>query len=159
MNNNEQDNNSVSFNGTAEYAQEPNENVLLGIIGALLFGIVGAIPWVIVAKLGYVAGICGAIIIIASMKGYQLFAKTFSLKGMIICIVLSILLLFGAECVAIALEVQKVFGTSFINSLTGIPDLLGMSTEFKMAFIKDVVVGVLLTIICSLSFFKGKLRR
>lgn len=82
-----------------------NENVALGILGAFLFSLVGGVVWFVLYLIGYVAGISGLLGAICAIKGYSLFAKKESVKGIVISIVIALLVIVLAWYLCLAYDV------------------------------------------------------
>ena len=96
---------------------EKQENVILGIIGALIGGLLGGASIVLLDQAGLVAAISGVILAICTLKGYELLGKKLSTLGIIICIVVMLVTPYFASRVtwalAIAQEFQWEFGDAF----------------------------------------------
>lgn len=79
------------------YVETPElrEKVVPGILGAFLFSLSAAVVWFILWQLGYVAGLSGVVGVICAIKGYEIFSKKSSVKGVVIasvCTVVSVLI-------------------------------------------------------------------
>ena len=84
-------------------------NVVTGIIGALLGSLVGVALWVGIYKLGYIAGIAGAIMIVSAMFGYEKLGGSLDLKGIIISVVICIGMIYISERICISMELYEEF--------------------------------------------------
>ena len=62
------------------------ENVLAGAVGAFLFALVGGVLWFVLYLVGFFAGISGLVGAVCAVKGYSLFSKKESVKGIVIAI-------------------------------------------------------------------------
>lgn len=71
--------------------EKPKENVLLGIVGALLFSLAGTVTYFVLYQLGYLAALSGIVAVICAMYGYKLFAKGESKKTVVIAVIMSFL--------------------------------------------------------------------
>lgn len=87
---------------------EPRENVVAGIVGAFLFSLVGGILTFVLYQVGFVAAISGAVGVVCAIKGYGLFAKKESLKGVIISSVIAVLVIVAAWYLSLSFELFKV---------------------------------------------------
>ena len=96
-------------NQTPEYISPvvEEENIRMGIIGAILGSLVGAIVIIIIGKLGYVAAISGVVMAYLTIMLYEKFAKKISKKGLIICIVIMVIMTLLAENMSFAMDVAK----------------------------------------------------
>ena len=79
------------------YVETPElrEKVVPGILGAFLFSLSAAVVWFLLWQVGYVAGLSGVVGVICAIKGYEIFAKKSSVKGVVIasvCTVVSIVI-------------------------------------------------------------------
>ena len=141
-------------------AQEMNrdggrkENLFLGVIGALLGALLGMVLWVVIGMIGYIAGIAGLVMVICAIKGYQLLGKKISRKGIVICILISCLMLAGAEYVSLGIVIFKELGAAYDLSLTDsfalVPAFLeepGVIGGVKT----DLLIGYILAILSSFS--------
>lgn len=89
------------------------ENTVAGIVGALLGALIGAASILLVGKMGYVASVCGVIMGVCSLKGYELLAGKLSRKGLLISgviMVLSVILSYNAEISMFAAAEDEING-------------------------------------------------
>ncbi|SDA60480.1 hypothetical protein SAMN02910275_01506 [Butyrivibrio sp. INlla18] len=95
--------------------RKANENVGLGIVGALLGSLLGVLVIVLIGQLGYVAVAGGLVMGFTTLKGYELLAKNMSNKGLIISSIIMILMVYVAERIEWAIEVFKVYSDEHIS--------------------------------------------
>lgn len=55
--------------------EKPKENILLGIVGALLFSLAGTVTYFVLYQLGYLAALSGIVAVICAMYGYKLLRR------------------------------------------------------------------------------------
>ena len=89
--------------------QEVRENVIAGIVGAFLFSLAGGVLWFVIYLLGFIAGISGLVGAICAIKGYSVFAKKESIKGIIISVVMSLVVIVIAWYLCLAYDVFVEF--------------------------------------------------
>ena len=66
-----------SYGGGNATVQAPvKENVFLGAVGALAGTLIGVICIVITGQLGYVSALCGVVMGVCALRGYQMLGKT-----------------------------------------------------------------------------------
>lgn len=134
--------------------QPVRENILLGIIGAVLGVLLGAALWVFLGRIGFIAGIAGYAIVFCGMKGYELLGGHLSKGGIILCIILSFLAILAAEFVSLGITVHSELGEMYSLSMTDsfrmVPELLKES-ELISAVAKDLIFGYALSIWASYS--------
>ena len=63
------------------------ENVVAGIVGAFLFSLAGGVLWFVIYLFGFIAGISGLVGAVCAIKGYSIFAKKESMKGIVISVI------------------------------------------------------------------------
>lgn len=125
------------------------ENVFLGLIGAIAGVLLGSVLWIVIGELGFIAGIAGFAIVFAGMKGYEILGGRLSKFGIVLCVLLSLLSIVGAEfltmAVAIYRELNKVYVISMGDAFGLIPELL-KDSEMVAGVAKDLIVGYILAI-------------
>ena len=126
-----------------------------GIIGALLGSFVGCILWIVIYKLGYIAGIAGAAMCICAMKGYGLFGKKLDRKGVVVSTIIMVVMVFLSNRLAWSLEAYDAFqeygySATFAEIFTSIGDII-KQLELTADYYKDLIVGYALTVLCSAS--------
>lgn len=89
-------------------AKKP-ENVLTGIVGALIGAALGGGSIILLSQLGYVAALSGLILAICTLKGYELLGGQLSGKGIVICIVLMLVTPYIADRIDWAIVIINSF--------------------------------------------------
>ncbi len=145
-----------------ETTMQPKENVVAGLIGALLFSLAGGVLWFLLYQVGFLAGISGAVGVVCAIKGYEIFAKKESLKGVVIAIVAAVLVMVLAWYLCLSLDVYQAyqdwyeagevdftltFGESVMNAY-----LFLFDSEIALAYFKDLGIGLLL---CGVGAFQS----
>ncbi len=95
------------------------ENFAIALLKGILGAVVGAIPgfllWIIIAKLGYVSSLCGAVIAIGSAFGFSFMTKKSSISpviAIITCIIVMAIAVYMAIRIDWAWEIAKYFEES-----------------------------------------------
>lgn len=142
--------------------QPVRENILLGIVGAVLGVLLGAALWVFLGRIGFIAGIAGYAIVFCGMKGYELLGGHLSKGGIILCIILSFLAILAAEFVSLGItvhsELGEMYSLSMADSFRIVPELLKES-ELISAVAKDLIFGYALSIWASYSSVRNIWRK
>lgn len=130
------------------------ENIFLGLTGAFLGAFLGMVLWVVIGMTGYIAGIAGLVMVICAVKGYQLLGKKISRKGIIISILISCLMIAGAEYVSLGIVIFRELGESYYLSLADsfalVPALL--EEPDVMGGVKtDLLIGYAFAVLASFS--------
>jgi hypothetical protein len=132
-------------------------NIIAGTVGAFLGSLIGVTLWVVVGLAGYIAAICGLVLSICTIKGYQLFGGKLDKKGMFITILITILMIFASQYLLLSFEVYNEFkvdyGITIFQAIKSIPEFL-QEAEVKRSFLADLGVGYLLTLVCTVSQFR-----
>lgn len=129
------------------------ENVILGLIGALIGTIPGIILWVIIGQLGYIAALCGALISLGALLGYAFFGKRFSTGGMIISGLIIILATFLAICLNYTVYIMRYQHVSFAESIIILKIMVTSIKSFHVSFIKSIALGYLFTILSAVPIY------
>ena len=99
----------MNNNWTQNERETVSENVLAGAVGAFLFALAGGVLWFVIYLLGFVAGISGLVGAICAVKGYSVFAKKESTKGIIIAVVMALLVIVLAWYFCLAYDVYQAY--------------------------------------------------
>lgn len=137
---NEEFNRNGSYAGVSLEVKE--ENVILGTIGALIGALAGAALIMLLAKVGYVASICGVVMAYLSLFLYTKFAGKLSKKGIVICVVIMLVTVFVTEWLATSYAVYeewKTYGISFGEIFKNFFSLL-KEADATGAFAKDLLM-------------------
>ena len=147
---------------------EIRENVVAGIAGAFLFSLAGAVVYFLLHLVGYIASISGLIGVVCAIKGYAIFAKKESKKGIIIASIISILVIVMAWYFCLAYDVYDVYKTgfelgetdfslTFFESVRVAPVFLE-EPEILRAYLSDLALGLLFCLIGGGSYVFNKLK-
>lgn len=136
------------------------ENVILGFFFACIGATLGAVMWIVVYKLGYIAGVVGIATMYFAMRGYMMANRgEIGMKGMIISFVLTIVFLFLANYFSFAIQVDEKFGSiageTFMESLKEVPDYLAVKENMKI-FLTNLGFAYFMTIISAVGMFSKK---
>ena len=104
--------------------KQKSENVIGGIVGALLGTRVGVACIILLSQLGYVAAFSGIVMAVCTLKGYELLGGRLSKKGIFLSIVLMLIMAFVGDRVDWAIVVARELETDFVTAFQIIPALL-----------------------------------
>lgn len=113
------------------------ENVVAGAVGALLFALVGGVLWYVLYQIGYIASISGFVGIICAMKGYSVFAKKESKKGIVISIIATVLVMVIAWYLALANDVYLAYKGWFAEGAVDYAPTFFESVRGAYVFLED----------------------
>ena len=147
------------------------ERVLPGILGALLFSLAGGIVWFILWQIEIVAGLSGIVGVFCAMKGYEIFAKKKSIKGVVISFIFALAVIVFTWYLCIGYDYYSVFvpeaglsGVSLFDCLfegfeiLDFYDYIG-ATEIRGEYMSDLIFGVVFTIIGGIGYVVDAVRR
>ena len=123
---------------TAETAEQPGaavvfekkDNLLTGIVGALIGAALGAGAIILLSQLGYVASLSGLVLAICTLKGYELLGGKLSTRGIIVSVLLMLVTPYIADRIDWAIALMQQFsaeGVTFAEAYAAIPILLVMN--------------------------------
>ena len=147
---------------------EVQENVIAGIVGALLFSLAGAVIYFVLHLVGYIASISGLIGAVCAVKGYAVFAKKESKKGIIIAAIISLLVIVLAWFLGLAYDVYDSYKLwyesgdvdytlTFIESVRVAPIFL-KEPEIAKSYLGDLAISVLFTLLGAGSYIFNKIK-
>lgn len=130
------------------------ENVLAGAVGAFLFSLAGGVLWFVLYQVGYLAAISGIVGVICAIKGYALFAKKESVKGIVISVIMAVIVLAVAWYLCLSMDVYNAyqewfkagevdFTVTFGEAVRG-AYLFFEDSEIAVSYIKDLLFGLAL---------------
>ena len=135
------------------HVNEPvQENVLAGTVGAFLFALVGGVVWFLLYQLGVLAAISGIVAVICAIRGYSFFSKKESLKGIVISVIMSIIVILIAWYACLSMDIYTVyqewyaegevdFTLTFFESAKAAPLFLA-EPEIARAYFRDLIIGL-----------------
>ena len=144
----------------AELPVKRNENVLLGVLGALLFSVAGGLAHFGLMQLGYIAAISALAGMAASYFGYGLFSgRKNTIHGAILAVVFTMLMIVAAEYFALAKEIFDVFtGITFRDALSVTPSFLE-DPDVRSGVLKDLGFALVFSIMEAFFFIRDASRK
>lgn len=115
------------------------ENILLGVVGALIGAVIGAASIVLIGQLGYVSMLSGFIMGLCTLKGYELLGGKLTTKGIVISIVLMIVMTYLGECADWAMFIARETSNNFFDCFSHLNKMLhryDVQTEFTVELVK-----------------------
>ena len=144
------------------------ENVLLGVLGAFLFALAGGALWFVLYLVGFIAAISGLVGVICAIKGYSLFAKKESVRGIVIAVVMTLLVIVIAWYFCLSYDAyiahQQWFEEGEIDyTITFLDALLGShiylsDPDIGPGYWGDLALGLLFCVIGGGSYVVNKIR-
>lgn len=153
-----------TYQPAAPAAAQKKENILTGIVGALIGAAIGGASIILLSQLGYVAGLSGLLLAVCTLKGYELLGGKLGTTGIIVSIVLMLVTPYIADRMDWAIVVMNQWGGyTFGEAFALIPDLLKYEyiemgdylASLGMVYL-FVVIGAISTVITTLKQLKKK---
>lgn len=148
---------------------ERKEYVLAGTVGALLFSLVGGVLWFLLYQVGFLAGISGLVGVICAIKGYTIFAKGESLRGIIISVVVAVVIMIIAWYLCLSLDVYNAYQDWYADGEVDFTLTFSESvrcaylfledSEIALAYLKDLGIGLLLCVVGAWRFVSNAVKR
>ncbi len=154
-----------NYTPTVQPIEPKEENILAGIVGAFLFSLAGGIIWFLLYQIGFLAAISGVIGVICAIKGYAVFGKRESVKGIIISTAIAFLVIVIAWYLCLSYDVylayQDWFATgeveftiTFFESVANAYLFLA-EPEIAIPYLKDLGIGLLFCVIGAFGYVKA----
>lgn len=94
---------------------EQKENVLSGAVGAFLFSLAGGVIWYVLWQVEIIAAISGFVGVICAIKGYSVFAKGESVRGIVISTVMAAVVIVIAWYLCLSMDVYDAYQMWYAN--------------------------------------------
>lgn len=137
------------------------DNVFCGTLGAVIGALIGSALWIVLGQVGFIAGIAGYAIVFCSIRGYKILGRQVSKKGIVICVIFSMLMILVAEYISTGIEIYQVFKEDYyitvMDSMKLVPEFL-KEDDIRNELLKNLVVGYGLAIWASYSPIKNMWR-
>ncbi len=151
-----------------EKGSEIKENVLAGIVGAFLFSLVGAVIYFLLNMIGYIASISGLVGAVCAVKGYAIFSKKESKKGIVIATIVSLLVMVLAWYLCVGYDIYDVykmgfemgeidFTITFLDAVRATPVFLE-DPEIAGTCFRNLALGIFFCLLGCASFVINKFR-
>lgn len=140
-----------SLQANQQEIQSKKSSLVAGLVGAFLGSLIGCVLWIAVYKLGYIAGVAGAVTAICAMKGYAILGGHLDKKGVIGSVIIMLIMIFFANKIAWswdAYNALKDYGWSFTETYQELGYILE-ETDLVGSYYGELIIGYLLTIVCS----------
>lgn len=148
--------------GSAPAEVKAPENVLLGLIGALVGAVLGGASIILLSQLGYIASISGFILAICTLKGYELLGKRLSKKGIVLCVILMIVTPFVADWIDWAIFLMKdypEYDLTLVDSCIMFGELMAEGYVDMFEYVKNLGMIYLFVILGAFGTLKNVLKK
>ena len=142
--------------------KEKRENLVTGIVGALIGAVLGAGCIILLSQLGYIASISGLVLAVCTLKGYELLGGKLSGKGILICVLLMLITPYVADRIDWAILIMQEwadYGVTFAEAFAVVPELLADGSIEMFAYIKNLLMIYGFVLLGAFSTLKNTLKR
>lgn len=108
----------------AQQKEKKHENIIGGVVGALLGSVIGIISIVIFSQLGYISILSGIIMAICTLKGYELLSGKLTKKGAAFSVILILVMTYIGDRMDWAITIAREFETDLFEGFQVVPYLL-----------------------------------
>jgi hypothetical protein len=142
--------------------EEKNEDIVKGIIGALIGSLAGVVAIVLLDLVGFVASAAGVIMGVCTITLYEKFAGSISKKGIVVCAVVMVIMTLVAENLAFAIAIYKALkqigiDTSIWRVFTHLYSLMSGGYIEVGNYVLNLVLVYVFTALGAYSVIKKKL--
>ena len=124
-------------------SKEKRENVVTGMVGALIGAVLGAGCIILLSQLGYIASVSGLVLAVCTLKGYELLGGRLSGKGIALCIILMVVTPYVADRLDWAIVIMQEwadYGVTFGEAFAVVPELLADGSIEMFDYIKNLLM-------------------
>lgn len=105
-------------------AKIQQENMLMGIIGALIGAALGGLVIFLFLKMEIIAALSGLAVAFFTLKGYEMLGKNLSKMGIVICVIIMLIIPWLAHEIYWATEIMDTFNADFADAFESVSDLV-----------------------------------
>ncbi len=127
-----------------EEKNNKKENMVAGIVGALLGSLIGVAAILLISRLGFVAAVSGMIMGVCCLKGYELLGGKISRTGALICAGIMVVMVYMAVRLDWTLIIIRDLGWDFFTAFTNVHYVVKASDNTGN-FIMGLVMNYLFT--------------
>jgi hypothetical protein len=139
--------------------KQKKENLLAGIVGAVLGSLIGAGIIILLGQLGYVAALSGIAMAICSLKGYEFLGGKLSNKGIIASVIIMIIMVYLGNRIDWSISVANYYtDVDYFYAFRILPDLLREGYLEASQYYGNLVLVYLFTAIGAIPTIIGVLR-
>lgn len=121
-------------------------NWITGILGALVGTMIGMALYIAIYQFGFIAGIAGVVMMVCSIRGFELLGHGLNIPSVIFCIVLVLVAVYVSNRLAMAVEIMLEWEYDLPTSLTQLDRLIAGNSGVAEAYLKNLGMGYVLTI-------------
>ncbi len=109
---------------TTQHKKRKGENLVGGIVGALLGSVIGVICIIFFSQLGRVAVISGIVMAVCTMKGYEMLGGKLTKKGIVISFLMMLIMTYIGDRLDWAIIIAREWEVDFFTGFQYVPSLI-----------------------------------
>ena len=109
---------------TTQQKKQKNENLIGGIVGALLGSVIGVVCIIFFSQLGRVAVLSGIVMAVCTLKGYEMLGGKLTKKGVVIGIIMMIFMTYIGGRIDWAILIAREWEVDLFEGFQYVPVLL-----------------------------------
>ncbi|MBR0451558.1 MAG: hypothetical protein Q4D71_03240 [Oscillospiraceae bacterium] len=117
---------------------DKEENFVAGAVGAFLGALAGAVAIILFSQLGLVSALSGVIMGVCTIKLYEKFAGKMSTRGVVICAIMMILMVYLGDRFDWAIVVNREAGIGLFEAFRDIPYYLQYDYIDKGSYFSNI---------------------
>ena len=140
----------VALQNYQQQKRSEKSRLVPGLVGAFLGSLIGCALWVVIYRLGYIAGIAGAVTAICAMKGYEMLGGHLDRKGVAGSAIIMVVMIYFANRLAWAWAAYSAlgdYGWGFFECFQYLGSILE-SSDLTGNYMGDLIIGYVLTAVC-----------
>lgn len=154
---------------TVEPSAPVVENLLGGIVGAFLFSLIGGVVWFLLYQIGFLAAISGIVGVVCAIKGYAVFGKCESKRGIVISTIIAFLVIVLAWYLCFAYDVYLAYQAWYeegeVDYTISMFEAIGAGYVYfadpaiAIAYLKDLVIGMIFCVVGAFGYVKAAIKK
>ena len=145
--------------------EKKRENIPAGILGAMIGAVIGGAAIILVSRLGFVASLCGVILAVCTMKGYELLAGSMGKAGVVICLALILVTPYLADRLDWAIVLMMDYKQQYAEALPVnvafalVPDMIREGVIGMSDYVATLVKLYIFTLLGGVGSLIGALKK
>lgn len=136
-----------------------NSKLVKGVIGAILGGLLSSSIWILLYRIGIIAGIAGFVSAVLVFKGYEFLGKTLDKKGLVASIIILIITIYCSVLLGITISVltsenYPLTISNILYAFLALNVLVFERGEHVSAILKDLILAYVFSAIGCFGFVK-----
>lgn len=142
------------MNGTKK-----KENIIAGIVGALLGSLLGVVSIILLSQLGYVAAVSGVIMAVCTLSGYEILGGKLTKRGIVISAVIMIVMTYVGDRLDWAIMIARQFDTDIFYSYRLVPVFLAEEAIDITNYIANLVLVYVFLLVGAVPTVRNAMRK